>query len=97
MNGSNARISMTDAARKSLFPVGYRPIFSFLQKCCVGDLEQDNSNMATPFHLAFYVRALNESREFYSSFLGCTEGRSTEAWIDFNFFGHQISMHLETR
>jgi uncharacterized protein len=50
--------------------------------------------MPTPFHLAYNVRGLAETRAFYADVLGCTEGRSTQTWIDFNFFGHQLSMHL---
>jgi len=46
------------------------------------------------FHLAFHVRDLDEARNFYGRQLGCTEGRSTETWVDFDFFGHQISLHL---
>lgn len=51
-------------------------------------------NMLTPFHLAFNVDDLDATRRFYGGILGCVEGRSTETWIDYNFFGHQISMHL---
>lgn len=47
-----------------------------------------------PFHLAFPVRDLSEARKFYSELLGCSEGRSSEDWIDFNFYGHQIVAHL---
>jgi hypothetical protein len=47
-----------------------------------------------PFHLAFPVRDLAEARAFYGSLLGCPEGRSSESWIDFDFFGHQIVAHL---
>ena len=50
--------------------------------------------MLTPFHLAYNVRDLDETRAFYGEVLGCTEGRSTETWVDYSFFGHQISMHL---
>jgi len=46
------------------------------------------------FHLAYNVTDLDEARAFYGGLLGCTEGRSTETWVDFNFFGHQISLHL---
>jgi uncharacterized protein len=46
------------------------------------------------FHLAFPVRDLAESRRFYGEVLGCEEGRSSENWIDFNLFGHQIVAHL---
>lgn len=47
-----------------------------------------------PFHLAFPVRDLSEARKFYGELLGCPEGRSSEDWIDFNFYGHQIVAHL---
>lgn len=50
--------------------------------------------MATPFHFAFHVTDLDEARAFYGDVLGCTEGRSTNTWVDFNFFGHQLSLHL---
>ena len=46
------------------------------------------------FHLAFRVDGLDAARRFYGDVLGCTEGRSTETWVDYSFFGHQISMHL---
>lgn len=46
------------------------------------------------FHLAFNVRDLDETRAFYAGLLGCIEGRSTDTWVDFNFFGHQLSCHL---
>lgn len=46
------------------------------------------------FHLAIHVTDLDEARAFYGSLLGCNEGRSTESWVDFDFFGHQLSLHL---
>ena len=46
------------------------------------------------FHLAFPVRDLEATRDFYINILGCTQGRDAPRWIDFNFFGHQISAHL---
>ncbi len=46
------------------------------------------------FHLAFPVRGLDEARAFYGELLGCPEGRSSDEWIDFDFFGHQIVAHL---
>ena len=46
------------------------------------------------FHLAFPVRDLAEARAFYGDLLGCPEGRSSEEWVDFDFFGHQIVAHL---
>lgn len=50
--------------------------------------------MPVPFHLAFHVTDLDEAREFYSGALGAEEGRSTDTWVDFDFFGHQLSLHL---
>ncbi|HYS68067.1 MAG TPA: VOC family protein [Paraburkholderia sp.] len=50
--------------------------------------------MQTCFHFAYHVRDLDESRAFYGKTLGCQEGRSTDTWVDFDFFGHQISLHL---
>jgi extradiol dioxygenase family protein len=47
-----------------------------------------------PFHLAFPVHDLEAARAFYGGLLGCPEGRSADAWIDFDFFGHQIVAHL---
>jgi extradiol dioxygenase family protein len=46
------------------------------------------------FHFAFNVLDLGEARRFYGDVLGCREGRSTDTWVDFDFFGHQISLHL---
>lgn len=48
-----------------------------------------------PFHLAFPVHDLGSARAFYGGLLGCPEGRSSEEWIDFDFFGHQIVAHLD--
>ena len=50
--------------------------------------------MKSLFHLAFNVTDLNEARRFYGGVLGCAEGRSTDTWVDFDFFGHQLSLHL---
>ena len=47
-----------------------------------------------PFHLAVPVCNLEQSREFYRDILGCKEGRSSEDWIDFDFFGHQLVCHM---
>lgn len=48
----------------------------------------------SPFHLAFPVTSLASARAFYGQLLGCTEGRSSDEWVDFDFFGHQIVAHL---
>ena len=45
------------------------------------------------FHLAFPVTDLAQARRFYGDFLGCAEGRSSEDWVDFDFYGHQIVAH----
>jgi extradiol dioxygenase family protein len=50
--------------------------------------------MQSIFHFAYHVRNLERSRQFYCDLLGCEEGRSTDTWIDINFFGHQVSLHL---
>ena len=48
-----------------------------------------------PFHLAFPVHDLDAARAFYSGLLGCREGRSSDRWIDFDLYGHQIVAHLD--
>lgn len=50
--------------------------------------------MPGPFHLAFAVRDLDETRAFYGEVLGCAMGRSAPTWQDFDFFGHQLSAHV---
>ena len=47
-----------------------------------------------PFHLAFPVNDLAAARAFYGEAMGCREGRSSEEWVDFDFYGHQIVAHL---
>ncbi len=44
------------------------------------------------FHIAFTSSNLDDSKEFYAGVLGCTEGRSDMNWIDYNFFGHQLTI-----
>ena len=51
-------------------------------------------NSRALFHLAFPVNDLSEARRFYGTLLGCPEGRSSEQWVDFDFYGHQIAAHL---
>ena len=51
----------------------------------------------TPFHIAFPVDDLVAARAFYGGRLGCPEGRSSDEWIDFDLFGHQIVAHLKRR
>lgn len=52
--------------------------------------------MKSLFHLAFNVTDLDAARRFYGGVMGCREGRSTDTWVDFDFFNHQISLHLGT-
>lgn len=47
-----------------------------------------------PFHYSFKMRSFENTREFYGEILDCEEGRSGDSWIDFNFFGHQLTAHL---
>lgn len=48
-----------------------------------------------PFHLAFPVSDLEATRDFYCNVLGCTTGRTSDHWIDFNMYGHQVVAHLK--
>jgi len=50
----------------------------------------------TPFHFAFPVHDLAAARGFYGELLGCGEGRSSDSWIDFDLYGHQIVAHLDS-
>jgi extradiol dioxygenase family protein len=51
----------------------------------------------TPFHVAIPVHNLEECRTFYRETLGCEEGRSSDQWVDFNLFGHQVVIHYKPR
>jgi len=51
--------------------------------------------MSYPFHLAIPVHSLEPCRTFYREILGCEEGRSSDHWVDFNFFGHQFVIHQD--
>ena len=48
------------------------------------------------FHLAFPVHDLSAARRFYGDILGCREGRSSDTWVDFDLYGHQIVAHLSS-
>ena len=54
-------------------------------------------NKLTPFHLAITVHNLSKCREFYKKILGCKEGRSSDHWVDFDFFGHQLVIHYKEK
>lgn len=51
----------------------------------------------SPFHIAIPVHNLNECRKFYRDILECTEGRSSDHWVDFNLFGHQLVIHYKPK
>lgn len=51
--------------------------------------------MGTVFHLAYPVKDKETTRSFYANILGCEQGREAETWIDFDFFGHQVSLHVK--
>ena len=55
-----------------------------------------NDNLL-PFHLAIPVDNLEKSRKFYKNILGCQEGRSSDHWVDFNLFGHQLVIHYKEK
>ncbi|MBT8287313.1 MAG: glyoxalase [Flavobacteriaceae bacterium] len=50
-----------------------------------------------PFHLAIPVHNLKDCREFYREIIGCKEGRSSDHWVDFDFFGHQLVIHFKPK
>lgn len=51
----------------------------------------------SPFHIAIPVHNLEASRTFYREVLNCEEGRSSDHWVDFNFFGHQLVIHYKAK
>ena len=51
-------------------------------------------NQLRPFHLAIPVKDLKQARKFYGEKLKLDEGRSSDHWIDYNFFGHQLVVHI---
>jgi len=50
----------------------------------------------TIFHLALNVTDLTKACDFYAGLLEAKQGRRTDTWVDFNFFGHQLSLHIGT-
>ena len=55
------------------------------------------SESLRPFHLAFSVKNIQEAKNWYCDVLGCTLGRESREWVDFNFYGHQIVAHLSRK
>lgn len=56
-----------------------------------------NTQIISPFHIAIPVHNLSECREFYRDVMGCEEGRSSDHWVDFNLFGHQLVIHYKPK
>ena len=54
-------------------------------------------NKLAPFHVAIPVHNLTECRNFYRDVLNCEEGRSSDHWVDFNLFGHQLVIHYKAK
>ena len=54
-------------------------------------------NNIRPFHLAIPVKELDATRRFYNTVLNCREGRSSEQWVDLDFYGHQLVLHIAHR
>jgi extradiol dioxygenase family protein len=54
-------------------------------------------SILSPFHIAIPVYNLKECRTFYRDILNCEEGRSSDHWVDFNFFGHQLVIHYKPK
>ena len=54
----------------------------------------NNENKLRPFHLAFPVTDLDKAKDWYINVLGCSLGRESDEWVDFNMFGHQVVAHL---
>src|SRR5262249_14894097 len=85
-----ARVSKRDAvAFRPLCPLAGSGVATPGLPCSAGRMSS-----SALFHLAFNVTDLDEARHFYAGVLGCTEGRSTDTWVDFDFHGHQLSLHL---
>ena len=57
-------------------------------------MPKDGTVSSPAFHLAFPVADLDEAKSFFVGVLGCSTGRESSRWVDFNFFGHQLSAHL---
>src|SRR6185312_3009722 len=74
------------------FPIS--PI-SPCRRATSGGPRSSQVNMPQPFHLAIPVHDLAAAREFYGGLFGCAEGRSSDEWVDFDFFGHQVVAHLD--
>lgn len=88
------RSAADHAAFLAAFGKEYRELDWRCERLILEERRVEESPALTPFHLAIPVRDLKAARAFYGELLGCPEGRSSEAWVDFNFFGHQLVCHV---
>ena len=72
----------------------YRELDRRCERLTLEERRVEDRPALTPFHLAIPVRDLQSARAFYGGLLGCAEGRSSDHWVDFDFFGHQLVCHL---
>ncbi len=82
------------AAFLAAFGQEYRALDAQCERLTLEERRVDDRPSLTPFHVAIQVRDLGEARAFYGGLLGCPEGRSSDAWVDFDFFGHQLVCHV---
>lgn len=76
------------------FGAEYRALDARCERLTIEEKKIATMTELTPFHLAITVRDLASARDFYGRLLGCREGRSSDAWVDFDFFGHQLVCHV---
>jgi extradiol dioxygenase family protein len=83
------------AAFLAAFDEEYRALDKQCERLTLEERRVNDRPPLTPFHLAIPVGELRAARTFYGGLLGCAEGRSSDAWVDFDFFGHQLVCHLD--
>ena len=87
--------SATDhASFLAAFSEEYRELDRRCERLTLEQRRVEDRPALTPFHLAIPVRDLKSARAFYGELLGCAEGRSSDAWVDFDFFGNQLVCHV---
>lgn len=88
------RAALAHAAFLAAYAAEYRALDARCERLTLEERRVEDRPALTPFHLAIQVRDLGEARAFYGGLLGCAEGRSSDAWVDFDFFGHQLVCHV---
>ena len=89
------RTSEDHAAFLAAFGEEYRALDRQCERLTLEERFVNDGSSLMPFHLAIPVGDLHAARGFYGGLLGCVEGRSSNAWVDFDFFGHQLVCHLD--